>query len=457
MRFLAVITAACLFCYCQCAIAQSERREPDTQVDPCKPEQSLILGLAVVKPPEQVQCELFRTVEQLGSGQKLLFELQNNAGIIKLYIAPNLARLERITIGGGPNRGLLIGKIDQELARVEADMPRLSKMSEEEVQEYVILFDQKFPNLIRQSDVFDLGSDSRVLVPRLIPLLPSIDLTRNILDPIPNLPVSSDEMKDFLAEINRVIADINLDLQNLLKSDQFGPFNRPYTSSFRLWIPKGEYSKTEPPLAPERASPPFSSNQVAKALQLYQSALRLQRDAFSGLDTLATNLAETKKNGAEHLSTLSLKLDSMTKEKNDAATRQLTTFYRDVINLTTQKDSLALNLFIYLLVAFCVSLVGLHLVIRLFSVDIGKIIFSSNSLLHVFTVFVLITSIVILAMSGKLEGQNLTTLIAAISGYVLGQLGRTTGSTQQASADTADRGMVVPGKAPETPLGVPAE
>src|SRR5271156_5756336 len=77
-----------------------------------------------------------------------------------------------------------------------------------------------------------------------------------------------------------------------------------------------------------------------------------------------------------------------------------------------------------MLIAFVGSLLGLHLIIRIFPTEVSQHVFQSGYLLQIFTVFVLMSSIVILAISNFLQAQQLSTLIAAISGYVLGHLGK---------------------------------
>ena len=119
----------------------------------------------------------------------------------------------------------------------------------------------------------------------------------------------------------------------------------------------------------------------------------------------------------------------MIREETDSVTGEKSTLYQAIIGLSSVKDQLSLDLLKYMFVTFVISLILLHIAIRLFSERTTNIIFESNSLLNIFTVFVLVTSIVILAMSDKLGGKELPTLIGAISGYVLGSLGRSQSRT----------------------------
>ena len=198
------------------------------------------------------------------------------------------------------------------------------------------------------------------------------------------------------------------------------------SASFSDWVPKDPgYRRDIPPEGSERADrKTVSKEQVLAGLNLYKRFLDNQKKVITSGVALRSTLDEFKQNVRKSVATFTEGLDTFQESQVRAADQERSELFRGIINLSTQKDSLALYLFIYLLVAFMLSLLGLHLIIRIFNNDLAGKIFAANSLLNIFTVFVLVTSIVILAMSGKLEGRELSTLIAAISGYVLGQLGR---------------------------------
>jgi hypothetical protein len=92
----------------------------------------------------------------------------------------------------------------------------------------------------------------------------------------------------------------------------------------------------------------------------------------------------------------------------------------------TQRDNkfLSTSLFLGLTAAFVVVIAMLLFVPRTYSADVQPLVFRSPFFLQLFTVYVLSSSIIILALGSYLDGNNLATLLAGISGYVLGQLGK---------------------------------
>jgi hypothetical protein len=88
------------------------------------------------------------------------------------------------------------------------------------------------------------------------------------------------------------------------------------------------------------------------------------------------------------------------------------------------RQSLSTWLFVSLTAAFVIVIAMLLFVPRLYSPEVQPLVFRSPFFLQLFTVYVLSSSIVILALGSFLESTNLATLLAGISGYVLGQLGK---------------------------------
>jgi hypothetical protein len=88
------------------------------------------------------------------------------------------------------------------------------------------------------------------------------------------------------------------------------------------------------------------------------------------------------------------------------------------------RQSLSTYAFVGLTIAFVV-VIGMLLCIPIFySSEVQNLVFRSSFFLQLFTVYVLSSSIVILALGSFLDGNSLATLLAGISGYVLGQLGK---------------------------------
>jgi hypothetical protein len=81
-------------------------------------------------------------------------------------------------------------------------------------------------------------------------------------------------------------------------------------------------------------------------------------------------------------------------------------------------------LFVGLSIAFVLVISILLFAPKFYDPEIQHLVFRSPLFLQLFTVYVLSSSIVILALGSFLESQTLATLLAGISGYVLGQLGR---------------------------------
>jgi hypothetical protein len=88
------------------------------------------------------------------------------------------------------------------------------------------------------------------------------------------------------------------------------------------------------------------------------------------------------------------------------------------------RQQLSTWLFVSLTVAFVVVIAMLLFIPRFYTADVQPLVFRSPFFLQLFTVYVLSSSIVILALGGFLESNSLATLLAGISGYVLGQLGK---------------------------------
>lgn len=194
------------------------------------------------------------------------------------------------------------------------------------------------------------------------------------------------------------------------------------------WIPIENYTGQFPPDKDKRANISSSSIptvlQFTAAIQGYvkffttEQAKRSFGELRSELDQWKTKFKEKLQTEADELD----RLYNKTSQESEAAKDNVVSA---VTELIAQSKNQPLTSFLYMLIAFVFSLLALHLVIRWFPSETANRVFSSGYLLQIFTVFVLISSIVILAIANVLQGEQLSTLIAAISGYVLGQLGRT--------------------------------
>ena len=88
-------------------------------------------------------------------------------------------------------------------------------------------------------------------------------------------------------------------------------------------------------------------------------------------------------------------------------------------------DKVGSSSFTYLLIVFAAVFVVIMLVPRFYDNAVAVNILKAEFLLQFSTVFVLVAAIIILGIGGLIDHQQLPVLLAGISGYVLGQLGKT--------------------------------
>jgi hypothetical protein len=101
--------------------------------------------------------------------------------------------------------------------------------------------------------------------------------------------------------------------------------------------------------------------------------------------------------------------------------------------------------FTYLLIVFAAVFFVIMIMPRFYPPAVAENVLKSEFLLQFSTVFVLIAAIIILAIGGFIERNQLPVLLAGISGYVLGQLGANTGPA--IGNRSPDTGRVVPARA----------
>lgn len=90
----------------------------------------------------------------------------------------------------------------------------------------------------------------------------------------------------------------------------------------------------------------------------------------------------------------------------------------------TQSSKVSESLFMWMMGAFILAIFLLLAIPIKYEDQTRRLVFSSPFLLQLFTVYILTQAIIILGIGEYIEKQSLGTLIAGISGYVLGQLGR---------------------------------
>jgi hypothetical protein len=99
---------------------------------------------------------------------------------------------------------------------------------------------------------------------------------------------------------------------------------------------------------------------------------------------------------------------------------------RDITNAIAETgltDRLA-DSFGYLLAVFVFVFVTVMFGPKIYGNDVASRLLSAEFLLQISTVFILVATILVLGIGGLLKEEHLPTLLAGISGYVLGQLGK---------------------------------
>lgn len=98
-----------------------------------------------------------------------------------------------------------------------------------------------------------------------------------------------------------------------------------------------------------------------------------------------------------------------------------------------------------------VSVIALLAIPALYNLEVQKIVLSNGIILEVFTVFLLITTVLLLGIADRIQSEALGTLLGGISGYVLGRSVQRSKSDEQAGAVPEPRPSVPPAAAPPAP------
>jgi hypothetical protein len=393
---------------------------------------------AIPRSAEQLQRELFQRVDDMNRTYRLLYDLQSGVALIKSKVFDIMALIDSVTV----RPDVTAQPIEKELQNVAKEQNNVTNNREDNVYKLAGDFDDDFPNFMTIRDILTWQA-SGVLAPQNLPpdvrrvLLreashpeldveqPRVDQLVQKLAPFPNLPLP---LQSKVGELTELVDDINKNWKNLV-IDKLHDFNLDVSDNFFNWIPKDPaYNGNTIPTRRQRLGKPeddkVSKAQMLNALRIYALYLDKQKQAVGSLDEISSQVDKFKQMARNKITTFLNTLEQMVQTETTNTENIREDIAKSVINITAEKANLALGLFIWLLIAFIFSLLGLHLIIMFLGKQAAGRIFASDSLLNIFTVFVLVTSIVILAMAGQLESRDLSTLIAAISGYVLGQLGR---------------------------------
>jgi hypothetical protein len=387
--------------------------------------------------PEEIQNDIFRNLDTMNEEVRSLYEMQANFANLKSHVNQQLARINGLQMREQKEIASRTGAaIANEIVKIDGSIR--DALAAADPAKFASDFDDDWmPLEVSLSEIFVIAEDG-VAAPPARSVSRRSSVSENLLQPIDaqGSLVSTKSLQDKTRELNDLVNALNLSWREaFVKPIELLTVRPSY--NFADWIPRApNFAGRREPEGSDRLprTEHPSKDQVVRGLQIYHAYLEDRRDIVNRIPFSPTNLENFRQTARQKISQFIDGLDKMLQEQTNSLTTSKSKFYQDVTSLARQQNELPYYLFLYLLVAFTVSLLGLHLIIRMFSPPVATAIVGSNSLLHVFTVFVLVAAIVILSVSGKLEGQQLSTLIAAISGYVLGQLGRSAGAVQAAPA-----------------------
>jgi hypothetical protein len=168
----------------------------------------------------------------------------------------------------------------------------------------------------------------------------------------------------------------------------------------------------------------LSEPQIRSAIAKYRYALQRTRDSIDAspepesAETVRTKLMAQLDALGQDL----VKKSSELNTQMGGLEKNMTLAARSLYGKTVGADS-----FNYLLIVFAAVFFVIMIVPRFYPSPVAENVLKSEFLLQFSTVFVLIAAIIILAIGGFIEKNQLPVLLAGISGYVLGQLGSNTG------------------------------
>ena len=177
-------------------------------------------------------------------------------------------------------------------------------------------------------------------------------------------------------------------------------------------------------LAGSRSYNDLSQNQIISAITKYRETLQKTRDSVAAAptpespETFRVRLMEQVDVLGQDLVKKSADLSNLMGglEKN------MTLAAKSLYGKAVGGDS-----FNYLLLVFTSVFLVIMIMPKFYPQVVAENVLKSEFLLQFSTVFVLVAAIIILAIGGFIEKNQLPVLLAGISGYVLGQLGANTG------------------------------
>jgi hypothetical protein len=164
----------------------------------------------------------------------------------------------------------------------------------------------------------------------------------------------------------------------------------------------------------------ITDDQISSAIKKYREVLQGTRTAISGWSPPET--PETFR--TKILAAIDTLGQSFVKKSNDlnaqlgGLEKNMTLSAKSLYGKVVGGDS-----FNYLLLVFLAVFLVIMIMPYFYPAPVAENVLKSEFLLQFSTVFVLIAAIIILAIGGFIERNQLPVLLAGISGYVLGQLG----------------------------------
>jgi hypothetical protein len=177
-------------------------------------------------------------------------------------------------------------------------------------------------------------------------------------------------------------------------------------------------------LAGAKSTDTITEPQVRSGISKYRDTLQQTRASIAAsveetTETVKSRLLTKLDGFGENL----LKKSAALNNQMGGLERNMTLAARSLYGKTVGADS-----FNYLLIVFAAVFVIIMIAPKFYPVPVAENILKSEFLLQFSTVFVLVAAIIILAIGGFIEKNQLPVLLAGISGYVLGQLGSNTGA-----------------------------
>jgi hypothetical protein len=179
----------------------------------------------------------------------------------------------------------------------------------------------------------------------------------------------------------------------------------------------------------------MTGDQIKDAFDRYRSALTGALKDISSVQMQAVDAVRTSLIGQIDV------LGTQLTRKSNEARAQFEGIEKGIVTTANSifGRKVSENSFTYLLLVFTVVFLFIMIMPWFYPAGVAENVLRSDFLLQISTVFVLVAAIIILAIGELIARDQLPVLLAGISGYVLGQLGKdaSIGRQREASGDKA--------------------